>query len=273
MSQVLVHDYRISIPGVKKKILYQFNDLHLNLADELSSESEKQRAAKDAENWRESRKNFAKSVKEPCEPEQLLEAEEHFENLLQQAKEDGDALIIAGDLFDHINGAHIRMFEKRFSDLGIPYLFACGNHENPAKIPDDSYMAHIKRPVQTLDLGDLVIMAFENSQRAITKEQIDALLLQLSQDKPIIIAMHVPIQAAHNTVHLSLNEYFRLNHAECSPQTREFIEIVYANTDKIAAIFAGHLHILNVCELVPGLTQYVSSQAILGNINRYTVGE
>ncbi len=273
MPKVLVHDYDIPIKGIKKKTVYQFSDLHLNLADELSSDAERQAAEKNTESWRESRKSFARSTGEPCGEDQLIEATEHLENLLAKALEDGDALVIAGDLFDHINGAHLRWFEKRFSDLPIPYVFACGNHENPTKIPDDSYMARIKRPVQTLDLGDLVILAFENSQRVITREQIDALLAQLKQNKPIIVAMHIPIQAEHNSLHKSLNEYFRLNYQGCPKETLEFIELLYANTDKVAAVLAGHLHIRNTCELVPGLPQYVSSQAIMGNINRYTIGE
>jgi hypothetical protein len=36
---------------------------------------------------------------------------------------------------------------------------------------------------------------------------------------------------------------------------------------------AGHLHFLNTCELAPGFTQYVSSQGLLGNLNRYVIGE
>ncbi len=273
MPKLIVHDYHIPIRGVRKKIVYQFSDVHLNLADELSSDAEKQAAQKNTESWRQSRKGFALSTGEPCEEEQLIEAEEHFENLVQAAQSDGDALIIAGDLFDHVSAAGVRWFEKRFSQLSIPYLFACGNHENPSKIPDDSRLAVVKRPVQVLDLDDIVILALDNSKRAVTREQIDALQSQLAQGKPILLAMHVPIQAAHNKAHLALNDYFRLNHAACSPETLEFIELICANPDQIAAVFAGHLHILNVCELVPGLTQYVSSQGILGNLNRYTIGE
>ncbi|MBQ7338767.1 MAG: metallophosphoesterase [Clostridia bacterium] len=273
MPKMIIHDYEIPCKGVQKKILYHFSDLHLSMADELSSDAERQAAERNTASWREGRKHFARSTGEPCDEEQLIEAEAHFENLMQKAQEDGDALLIAGDLFDHVTGADIRWFEKRFSHLAIPYLLACGNHENPTKIPDNCALARIKQPVQTLDLGDLVIMTFENSQRVITKVQIDALMSQLTQGKPIIIAMHIPIQAEHNKAHKALDEYFRLNHAECSEETKEFVKILYANTDKIVAVLAGHLHFLNVCELTPGLTQYVSSQGLLGNINRYIIGE
>ncbi len=271
MSNVLIHDYNINIKGVSKKVIYQFSDVHLNLADELSSEEERQETEKRIANWHRVREKFTTKYGEPYGDEQRLEAEEHFENLLTTARKDGDALVITGDVFDHLNEAHFRFFENRFADLGIPYVYACGNHEYVDNIPNDTKMAIIKQPVQTLDLGDLVIMAFENSKREITREQIDALKKQLSQGKPIIVAMHVPIQAEHNEIHKACSEYFRLNYTDCPKENLEFIELIYANTDKIAAVLAGHLHFLNVCELVPGLTQYVSTQGITGNINRITV--
>jgi hypothetical protein len=39
------------------------------------------------------------------------------------------------------------------------------------------------------------------------------------------------------------------------------------------AVVAGHLHFLNTCQLAPEITQYVSSQGLLGNLNRYVIGE
>ncbi|MBE6576979.1 MAG: hypothetical protein E7653_02430 [Ruminococcaceae bacterium] len=273
MSKVLIHDYEIYVKGVSKKIIYQFSDVHLNLSDELSSEEEKAETESRIENWHRVREKFAMRYGEPYGDDQKIEAEEHFENLLKTAHQDGDALIITGDVFDHLNEAHFRFFENRFVDLGIPYVYACGNHEYVDNIPSDTAMAMIKRPVQTLDLGDLVIMAFENSKRVITKEQIDALKTKLSEGKPIIVAMHVPIQAEHNEIHKKCSEYFRLNYDGCPAENLEFIDLIYKNADKIAAILAGHLHFLNVCELTHGLTQYVSTQGITGNINRIVIGE
>jgi hypothetical protein len=116
-------------------------------------------------------------------------------------------------------------------------------------------------------------MVFENCRRVITREQINALKSALAEDKPIIVAMHIPIQAEHNEIHKTCSEYFRINYTDCPAENLEFIDLIYANTDKIAAVLTGHLHFLNVCELVPGLTQYSSSQGITGNINRLEIGE
>ena len=273
MSKVLIHDYEIKIKGVAPKVIYQFSDVHLNLSDALSSPEEIAETNERITNWIRVREKFATRFGEPYGDSQRLAAEEHFENLLAESKKDGDALVITGDVFDHLNSAHLRFFEARFAHLGIPYVYACGNHEYVNDIPKDSALSEIARPVQELDLGDLIIMAFENSQRLITREQIDALKARLGEKKPIIVAMHVPIQAEHNDIHKGCSEYFRLNYDGCPEENLEFIDLIYKNTDKIAAVLAGHLHFLNVCELVPGLTQYVSTQGITGNINRLEIGE
>lgn len=273
MSKALVHNYVIPIKGVKRKIIYQFSDLHINLADELSSESEKQTVAKNIDGWNKGRLGFAMAFNELCGEDQLAEAHEHLEALLEKAQEDGDALILAGDIFDYINGAHIRFFEKRFSNLSIPFVAVCGNHEPTEQIPNDGYMATMKQPVQILDLDDLVIIALDNSKRIVSAEQIDAVKAQLTHKKPIIIAMHIPILTENNKILKHREEYYHLNYMGCPKENLEFIDLICSNSEKIAAIFAGHLHFLNVCELKPGLTQYVSSQGLLGNINRYTVGE
>lgn len=273
MSQVLIHDYRINIKGVKRKIIYQFSDVHLNLADELCTDEEKQGVEKRIEFWINKREYFTSTYNEPYDDCQRISATEHFENLLDKAREDGDALVLTGDIFDDLTEAHLRAFEKGFGDLGIPHIFACGNHERSSRIPDDSALALVKSPVQLMDLGDLVIMAFNDSERLITREQIDALKNQLSEGRPIIVAMHIPILTDNNEILKSCSKYFHLNYTDCPPENLEFIELISSNTDKIAAVFAGHLHFLNVCEIAPGLVQYVSTQGITGNINRYIIGE
>ncbi|MBQ1231653.1 MAG: hypothetical protein IIX73_04750, partial [Clostridia bacterium] len=67
-------------------------------------------------------------------------------------------------------------------------------------------------------------------------------------------------------------EYFRLNHKDATPEVFEFIDIIKQNREQIVAVLAGHLHFRNNTEIAKGVTQYVSSQGALGNINRYEIG-
>ena len=85
--------------------------------------------------------------------------------------------------------------------------------------------------------------------------------------------MHIPLLTDGNYEKLkNADEYFYLNNKKASEETLEFIEILKANKEKIIAVFSGHLHFGNESEIAPNLTQYVASQGILGNINKYVIG-
>lgn len=273
MDQLIIHEYHLKVKGVKRKILYQFSDLHLCLADETSTPHDRERAEARTQSWREERLQFAKGHGERCDESVQISAEEHLTNLLQAVTADGDALVIAGDLFDFVNEASARAYERYFSDLTVPHLFVCGNHEPKRDIPDGYAMARIKQPVQVMELDDLTVVGFDDSERIITPDQIDALRELVAQDKPLVIAMHVPIQVEGNEAHKRCDDYFRLNYPDAPRENLEFIELIRESADKIAAVLTGHLHFLNTSELAPDLVQYVSSQGILGNLNRFIIEE
>ena len=53
MDQLIVHEYQLKIKGVKKKILYQFSDVHLCLADAAATPGDRERASARTQSWRE----------------------------------------------------------------------------------------------------------------------------------------------------------------------------------------------------------------------------
>lgn len=272
-QQVLIHSFRIPRPGIQKKVIWHFSDTHLNEYDDLSSPQEKEQAEKLAEGWPELRKFFANQNGEPCGPELQRSPKEHFETLMELAKT-GDALVLAGDICDSVNGANLRLIQRRLQEHLAPFLAVCGNHDTPDQIPDGLLYSRAKAPVQILDLGDMVIIGIDNSSRQVTALQNERLEQLLQEDKPVLILMHIPLSTPENAELLeSRGEYFRLDHPEAGPEVSRFRELIRDNASRIIAVLAGHLHFGNVSQLVPGVTQYVSSQGILGNINRYEIGE
>ena len=129
-------------------------------------------------------------------------------------------------------------------------------------------------PVQKLDLGDMVILGFDNSRRVITQEQISRLQRELEEGKQILIAMHIPIMTQGNWDKLQRSgEYFQLNYVGCPKENLEFIETIRCHSEQIIAVTCGHLHGLDVSEVCPGVTQYVSSQGLIGSLSVYDIGE
>ena len=271
-DSILIHSYRIPVEGIRKKVIWHFSDIHLSEYDALSIPEEILRAKEVSKGWEETRRYFALENGEAWEPEQSIPAREHLDALLELSKT-GDALIVAGDMSDYISPANMRCLEEAFQDFPIPWVAVCGNHDPAEQIPEGFLYSRVKEEVQLLELEDMVILALDDSRRQIAPRQVDALRQLLAGDKPIVIAMHVPFSTPENREKLEqCGEYFRLDHPQAGPEVEVFRQLIRENRDKIVALMAGHLHFGNVSQLVPGVTQYVSSQGILGNINRYEIG-
>ena len=271
-KSILIHDYKIPVPGIRKKVIWHFSDIHLSEYDALSTPEEILRAKESAEGWEETRRYFAVKNGEPWEPEQRIPAAEHLKALLELAKT-GDALLVAGDMSEYISPANMRHLDEAFGSFPIPWLAVCGNHDPADQIPEGHVYSRVKQEAQILELEDMVILGLDDSQRAVNAGQLETLKRLLRGEKPLLILMHVPFSTPENRAILEeCGEYFRLDHPQAGPEAEAFRELIRENADKIVAVMAGHLHFGNVSQLVPGVTQYVSSQGILGNINRYEIG-
>lgn len=271
-NSILIHDYKIPVPGIRKKVIWHFSDIHLSEYDALSTPEEVLRAKESAEGWEETRRYFAVKNGEPWEPEQRIPAAEHLKALLELAKT-GDALLVAGDMSEYISPANMRHLDEAFGSFPTPWLAVCGNHDPADQIPEGHVYSRVKQEAQILELEDMVILGLDDSQRAVNAGQLETLKRLLRGEKPLLILMHVPFSTPENRAILEeCGEYFRLDHPQAGPEAEVFRELIRENAHKIVAVMAGHLHFGNVSELVPGVTQYVSSQGILGNINRYEIG-
>jgi 3',5'-cyclic AMP phosphodiesterase CpdA len=198
---------------------------------------------------------------------------DNFNCLLEKVKEDGDALVLTGDIFDYVSPAHVRFFEKTFKDLKIPYIFAPGNHEVVEEIPSESFMSKIKAPYRSLELDDITIVAIDDSKKEIRESVLEDLKREIRKDKKIIISMHTPFIFEGTREFDLCGEYFRLNHQGCPPENLEFLELLKENEGKIIAVLAGHIHCSSLSKITDNLMQYTASQGILGNVNRYVLGE
>lgn len=267
---VIVYEYRLFAKGVKRKVIYQFSDVHLTEYDELSSKEEKEFAVYQSPRWENMRRYYANAHKEPYDIYQQLPPLKHLENLISISN-NGDAVIMAGDILDVVSGANIRAFNNAVKNLKKPFVYVCGNHEPSAEVPSDFAC---KNDTQKIEFDDLIILAFNNEERVITKKQINFLKENLALKKKTIIAMHVPILCDSNREKVeSLGEYFRLNNDNSTAETLEFIDIINKNKELIVMVGAGHLHFNYQSNLDSGIPQIISSQGITGSINKYIIGE
>ena len=273
MDKILLHEYLIPAKGVKRKIVYHFSDTHLTEYDEFSSAEETEKAKKQTAAWENVRSGFASAYNEPYGENQRLAPLEHFNNLLTACK-GGDALVIAGDMLDYVNEANLRITEKAMENPPCPTMILCGNHEKAVDIPDGKNYSAMKNPVQVIETEDMVILGIDDSKREITNEQLTALENAINGDKKVLLAMHIPIMTEGNhDALMKAGEYFRLNYEGCPEINHRFINLIKDNPEKFVAVLAGHLHFINNSYVADGVMQYVSTQGITGNLNKYVIGE
>lgn len=264
-----IHEFTIPFSGVAKKVIYHFSDCHLGVADEHSTPEERATAEKAAAEFDACRRWFADHCKEPFDAAHT--AKDYFEEILA-ACGDGDAVLCAGDLVESFVPATLRYVDEKTAVL--PFMTVCGNHDTPEKFPGGYALSAAKAPVQTMDLGDLLVLGFDDSARVITPEQLAALREALAGEKPVVLLLHIPFAVPENEAMLrGCGEYFRLNHDDCPAENLEFIRLIKEHPHRIVAVLAGHLHFHHTCPVAGDLTQYVSSQGMCGHLNKYTIGE
>ncbi len=269
MPKLQLHEFHIPCPGLPRTVIYHFSDCHLAVADADSIPAEVELAAQKTKEFDDCRRWFADHCKEPFDPTHT--AVDYFEAVLDGCR-DGDAVLCAGDLVEAPTPATLRYIDRVTADL--PFLTVLGNHEVADTIPDGYAFSAAKAPVQRLELPGLTVLGFDDGQRVITPAQLDALTDALSEDKPLIILLHIPFAVPENEQLLrGCGEYFRLNHDDCPAENLTFVRLIQENSHRILAVLAGHLHFNHTCPVTDTLTQYVSSQGMTGHLNRYVIGE
>ena len=254
----MIHEYYIPFKGIGKKTVYHFNDSHLSEYDSLSDEKEKEEAIKGTNDWSWMRADYTRWYGEPYEDFQQLPARKHFEMMLSEA-ENGDSLVMAGDILDYVSMPNIR-----YTD----------NHEIADEIPAGSALSGMKDPIQVLDLGDMQIIGIDNSTRTVTKDQLEALRTILESGRPSLLAMHVPVKCEQNAERLNgSGSGFQFNYDGCPEENLEMLRMLEEYEDNIIALLAGHLHYADNSFITPKIRQYVCSQALVGNINKFYIGE
>ena len=178
----------------------------------------------------------------------------------------------AGALAECFNHATL----QRLDDKTAPFTFlsVCGNHDQASFFPDGYAISAVKQPVQRLDLGDLLVLGFDDSLRVITPQQLAALEAALAEDKPLLLLMHIPFGVEGN-IHMlrGCGEYFLLNSDGCPEENHRFVRLIQENHHRILAVLTGHLHFNHTCPIAGDLTMYGSSQGMAGQINRFVIGE
>lgn len=268
-NSLIIHEYKIPLKGIAPKIIYHISDIHLCEWDENSTAEEKARAIERAAEWEVTRRWFAKNYNEPCEKRQEIPAAKQYANLLS-ATSDGDGVVFSGDIMDYISAASLKVMEEGLRGLNCPFVAVCGNHDLSENLPEGMLLSNMKKPLQVVDLGYMLLVGVDNSNRTFTDEQLKGIEALFDENKPMLITMHCPLVTDENRATLQkCGEYFLLEESGNS----KFMELIRSESSTVYAILTGHLHFTLNTKISEKVMQYGASQGILGNINKFIIGE
>lgn len=278
-NERFIRPERVEIVAKGVKRSYRFlhiSDVHIATAHADATAEDKQFAEKQSKNW---------SLGE-------FTSNESFEEMLKYVRHARpDALLIAGDAVDYFGDANAALIKEKIAALkseGINALYAYGNHEGASykeSIPDYRAYYYLYADVmggdpsfQIMDLGDLILVAVEDSTRDITEKQLERMKSVIAEAKArevsVILLMHVPIFAediAPRVLKVWGPSFMIGSRPEDTPTVHEFCNLIKDESSPIAAVLAGHIHFSQKGSLSKDRMQYVSAPAFEGFVYDITV--
>lgn len=209
---------------------------------------------------------------------------------------DIDIVVMGGDIVDSAMYASIDHVRNRIATLDIPYIYYMGNHdfeygsEYFTPLSYSKYLPrledmHGKSSYQVKEYDDFIIFAADDNNSQVNREILDAFKNVITKGKPVILALHVPIEPVTGDRALieKCDKVYGENAAKkhqlimgphgCVPNhiTQEFIDLALSDESPVIMVLAGHLHFYHKDMLNEKIVQIVTGPAYSGEALKITV--
>lgn len=172
-----------------------------------------------------------------------------------------DAVLFGGDIIDYPSEANLKYLQSNLEQLNMPYLYTLGNHdwtylwEYMTDFGREEYLPLMKpfvgenTAIQSLDMGEFIIVSVDNSEGQINEEALEEYHAILSQGKPVIVMLHVPLLTQSVLTKAKENWSTPVvigggNYGGIYPNdaTETFMKETTAEDSPVVAILSGHVH-------------------------------
>jgi len=183
-------------------------------------------------------------------------------------KQDPDLVIFGGDMTDEATYASIEYVEKEIDKLECPYLFIMGNHDfmyGDEYFSDRAYeeyftrfdsLNEVKEGYQIACFDEFNILILDDRNNQVCEETPQAIDKLKKDNKPVIIAQHVPFVPTYGESDLieetnavwgsAYKDYSRVlmgEHAnDPNEATSQLIDFVSEENGIVKLVLAGHVH-------------------------------
>ena len=220
-----------------------------------------------------------------------------FDRLIKRAgRSNADLVILGGDIIDSATQASVEHVEEQLNSLGKPYIYLMGNHDfeyGEEYFSQTAYEVHLPKldsvhgtkSYQIYEDEEVIVFAADDNNNQISDEALAAFKETVKKDKPIVLALHVPLEPQKGDKELldrckaewGEDEYGKskvtigINGIYPNETTNEFLQLVYAPESNVALVLAGHVHFQYSGYLTDNVKQIIAGAAYEGNAVEVTL--
>lgn len=177
------------------------------------------------------------------------------------AEQQVDAVLLGGDIIDFPSKGLLEHLQKNLDTLEMPYIYTPGNHDwtypweymtekgKAEYLPLLEPMMQGNTVIQRLDIGELTIVAVDNSAGQVNGAALETYGEILAEGRPTIVLVHVPFltqsvltkarEVWSSGVVIGGGNYGGIYPDEASDA---FVELTTAADSPVVAVLAGHVH-------------------------------
>ena len=196
-----------------------------------------------------------------------------------------DGVILNGDMVDFFSQANLDCVMEGLNEIEVPVMYIRADHDLASWYSDTLTNKEIRKKekaawemysVMVQDYGEFLVVGINNNTSQLSKKGLKKIKEIWQQDKPVILAMHVPLQS---TINDELDKASReawqdraliWGNKDCyyepNEVTREFLDMVYAVDSPVVAVIGAHLHFAHEDQLNEKMIQYVFDASYKGTV-------
>lgn len=246
-SVVMLDEKQIIIPGLQDEYKVVFvNDQHIivpdgNYMDEKSEEVAQRCELFCDQNGQTSRETWSMIV------DQI--------NALEP-----DGVVLNGDMIDFFSEGNLECLMKEMKRIEYPTMYIRADHDLAIWYSNTISQDYVyEKELETWEMEDVMIQEFDdfmivginNNTSYLSNAGLQKLKELWQLNKPIILAMHVPLKSQLNNELSDMSKALWQDRAllwgeECyyipDEVTKQFLDLVYAENSPVVAVMRAHLH-------------------------------
>ena len=196
-----------------------------------------------------------------------------------------DGVVLDGDMIDFFSQANLDCLMEGLKEIEAPAMYLRADHDLASWYSDTLTSKEISKKekaawemdsVMVQDYDEFLVVGINNNTSQISKKGLKKIKEVWQKGKPVILAMHVPLQSQlSDDLDKASKEVWQDRaliwgnkdcYSEPNERTQEFLDMVFAENSPVVAVIGAHLHFAHEDQLNDKIVQYVFDASYKGTV-------